>query len=394
MYKRPYYQALKSRVEEPRKHIQVISGPRQVGKTTMVKQFLNEYNFPYKYVSADNISSPGGIWIEQQWESARIIRKQESAKEFLLIIDEIQKIPGWSNYVKAEWDKDSFNDDPVKVVLLGSSNILIQKGLTESLAGRFEKIHLPHWSFKEMAETFNYTPEQYAWFGGYPGSADLIKDEERWKSYVKDALIEPSILKDILMLTRIDKPALLKRLFELACFYSGQILSFSKLLGQLQDAGNTTTLSHYLSILNQAELVAGIEKFYKEKVRQRGSSPKFIVHNPALMTVQKNISFNDAVINPEIWGRHIETVIGSHLLNFACQENYQVYYWRERNDEIDFVLEKGNQVIGIEIKSGNNEKTKGMYSFKKKFDPLKTLLVGKTGITWQEFLMINPGKLF
>jgi hypothetical protein len=257
MIERDLLQTLTKRVSEPRKHIQVLMGPRQVGKSTMASQMLKKIRNPFIFESADAVSAGRSGWIEQIWEAARVKFKVQPDKEFILVIDEIQKIPNWSETVKRLWDKDTINGTGIKLVLLGSSQLLLHKGLTESLAGRFETMYLGHWSFTEMEKAFNWNADQYAWFGGYPGGAELIRDEDRWKNYINNSLIETSISKDILMLTRVDKPALLKRLFELGCHYSGQILSFTKIQGQLQDAGNTTTLSHYLSLLDTGLILSG-----------------------------------------------------------------------------------------------------------------------------------------
>lgn len=394
MFKRPHFQLLNTRLKEPRKFIQVILGPRQVGKTTLITQILKEIGIPSHYASADALASTGVIWIEQQWGIARTIMKQKNAKEIILVIDEIQKIPEWSEYVKAQWDKDTIDKVDIKIVILGSASLLIQKGLSESLTGRYEIIQLMHWSLSEMQKAFDFTPEQYVWFGGYPGAAHLITDESRWKKYVIDSLIEPTIMKDILMLRRIDKPALLKSLFELVCSYSGQILSYNKMLGQLQDAGNTTTLTHYLNLLDYAGLVKGINKLYKEKLRQKVSIPKLQVYNTSFITVQQSETFNDIQMLPEKWGRHVESAIGSHLINFSRTENFNVYYWRERSMETDFIITKGDIIIGLEIKSGKQKFTKGMEAFKVAYQPDKTMLIGDTGFPWQEFLKINPVKLF
>ncbi|MDE3214191.1 MAG: DUF4143 domain-containing protein, partial [Bacteroidota bacterium] len=235
---------------------------------------------------------------------------------------------------------------------------------------------------------------QYVWFGGYPGAATLIEEEPRWKSYITESLIETSISKDILMLTRVDKPALMKRLFELGCLYSGQILSFNKILGQLQDAGNTTTLSHYLSMLDTAGLLAGIEKFTPDVIRQRSSSPKFQVHNTALISAQRNDLFKEAVAKPVEWGRMVESAVGAHLINYGHTEKFNVYYWREGEAEVDFVIERKGRVIGLEIKSGAAGSTSAMSAFKSKFNPDKVLLVGNKGLPWQDFLQLNPASLF
>ncbi len=394
MFQRPHIELVKSRIEEPRKFIQVILGPRQVGKTTMISQLLSELSVFNLFESADAISATNSAWLVQVWESARLRLKASGATEYLLVIDEIQKIDNWSEIVKQQWDKDTRENINIKVILLGSSRLLIQKGLTESLAGRFETLYLGHWSYPEMQEAFGWSIEQYVYFGGYPGSASLINDEERWKNYIKDSLIETSISKDILMLTRVDKPALLKRLFELGSLYSGQILSYTKIIGQLQDAGNTVTLANYLKILSDCGLLGGLDKYAGDIIRKRGSSPKFQVYNNALITSQSNDTYEKAIINPELWGRLVESSVGAHLINYSISERYNLYYWREGNNEVDFILEKGDKIIGLEVKSGMKADNAGMSVFAEKFHPEKILLVGTGGIPYDEFLKINPKELF
>ncbi len=394
MFERAELKLVKARLEEPRKFIQVIVGPRQVGKTTMIIQLLPQLSIPKVYESADAISATNSAWLIQLWESARLRLKASGATEFLLIIDEIQKIDNWSEVVKQQWDRDTRENTNIKVILLGSSRLLIQKGLTESLAGRFETIYLGHWSYTEMQSAFGWSIEQYVYFGGYPGSASLIETEDRWMNYIKDSLIETSISKDILMLTRVDKPALLKRLFELGCIYSGQILSYTKIIGQLQDAGNTTTLANYLKLLSDSGLLSGLDKYAGDIIRKRGSSPKFQVHNNALITSQSNTSYEKTIINPELWGRLVESSVGAHLINHSFSERYNLYYWRDGNYEVDFAIEKGNEVIGLEVKSGMRAENAGMGVFEERFHPEKILLVGTGGIPFDEFLKINPKELF
>jgi len=274
---------LTHRIEsEPRQFIQVLYGPRQVGKTTLALQFMESTNLPVHFASADLVSTGQSGWIE----AARIKLHQSEQNDAVLIIDEIRKIGNWSEAVKKEWDSDTAKQKSLKVILPGSSRLLLQQGLTESLAGRFESICIGHWSYREMKEAFDYTPDQHVWFGGYPGAASLIHDKSRWRRYMTDALIETSISKDILMLTRVDKPALMKRLFEIGCSYSGRILSFTKILSQLQDAGNTKTLAHYLRLLDTARLLCGLERYSPELVRRRATIPKFQVHNTALISAQ------------------------------------------------------------------------------------------------------------
>lgn len=395
MYERIELQRVINVINEPKRFIQVLVGPRQIGKSTLINQLVQKITIPYLFESADAIAASDKIWIEKIWNNTRQFIQEHNSGEYLLVIDEIQKIDNWSEIVKRLWDEDIRNGINIKVILLGSSRLLIQQGLTESLAGRFELTYLGHWSFTEMEKAFGFTVEQYVWFGGYPGSATLIDDEERWKNYVSNALIETSISKDILMLTRVDKPALMKRLFELGCLYSGQILSFTKILGQLSNAGNTTTLSHYLQLLGTAGLSGGIEKFAADVIRKRSSSPKFQVHNNALVSAQRNEFFEEIKKQPSEWGRMVESSIGAHLLNSSLIEGYKVFYWRHRNDEVDFVLEKRGKIIGLEVKSaGLVTSTSGMDAFSKLYKPDKVLMVGSGGLPWQEFLKISPSSLF
>ena len=394
MFERIHLQSLTKRMQEPRRFLQVIMGPRQVGKTTLVNQLSEKLATAYIFVSADAVAASNTSWLEQQWEAARIKMYQVKATEFLLVIDEIQKVENWSETVKLLWDSDTRNKRNLKVILLGSSRLLLQHGLTESLAGRFESTYMGHWSFEEMEKAFGWDVNQYVWYGGYPGSAQLINEEKRWKDYVRQALIETSISKDILMLTRVDKPALMKRLFEIGCTYSGQILSYTKIMGQLTNAGNTTTLSHYLELLDTAGLLGGVEKFAKDIIRKRSSSPKFQVHNTALISAQRPEVYEEVVTKPAEWGRLVESSIGAHLLNYSHTEGYSLNYWKERNEEVDFVIEKKGKVIGLEVKSGATQSSAGIKAFKKKVNPDKVLLVGNTGISWQDFLKMNPAELF
>ncbi len=392
---RSFLQKIIQRLDnEPRKFIQVLYGPRQVGKSTLVHQYLSRTSYPSHFALADTPEANSTAWISAQFEAARSMLVSSGATEVILVMDEIQKIDNWSAYIKQEWDLDTIHLRPIKVILLGSSRLLLQQGLTESLAGRYETMYIPHWSLSEMQEAFGVTSDQFIWFGGYPGSASLMRDETRWKNYVKDALIETSVSRDILMLTRVDKPSLLRRLFETGCQYSGQILSLNKIIGQLPDAGNTTTLSHYLHLLDQAGLLGGLEKYSPNVLRQRASSPKFQVHNTALMSALHSRSMNEIKQEPKLWGRWVESAIGARLLNQSLEHRFDLTYWRHRNDEIDFVISNKNSVIGLEVKSAASEKTSGMEAFRKTFQPDKILMIGRDGIPIEDFLKLEIKQLF
>ncbi len=394
MFQRIELNVLKKRMSEQRKFIQVLLGPRQVGKTTLVKQLIETLEVPFFYGTADAILDNNFEWLTQQWEFTRIKMLQSNSKEAVLIIDEIQKIENWSDLVKRLWDEDTAKGNNIKVILLGSSKLVLQKGLSDSLVGRYELILLTHWSYSEMNSAFGISVDQFIWYGGYPGSIVLMSDEIRWKNYVKDAFIEPTISKDILMLQRIDKPALLKNLFEIGISYSGQIFSLNKTLGQLMDAGNTTTLSNYLNLLDSAGLISGLEKYSPILIRQKKSSPKFIVHNTAFISANSSKTYHDAKSDPAYWGRIFESACGAFLVNECRKNNYKLFYWREGNEEVDFVIQNGERIIAIEIKSGARITHKGLSAFNKRFQPEKSLIVGYTGIDVVDFLSMDIRTLF
>ncbi len=380
-FERPLLQTLLVRLQEPRQKMQILSGPRQVGKTTLSQQALKKMKQPYLYVIAEGNFTTH--WLDQQWAVARALSK-EHKEGCILVIDEIQKISNWSERIKRLWDEDTLNQVPLKIVLLGSSSLLLHRGLTESMAGRYEVIHVPHWSFSECADAFGLSLDEYLYFGGYPGALIYRQEEDRFLSYIQDAIMEPVVSRDILSQFIIHKPALLNQLFRLGCEYSGQILSFNKMLGQMQDAGNSTTLAHYLKLLEQAGVLRGVDKFANEKVRQRQSSPKFQVYNTALMTAVSKRGFKETMNDPELKGHLVESAIGASLLMNTGQE---VYYWRENNQEVDFIVLLKGKLIAIEVKSGRKMKVcSGLEGFHKKFSPHHTLLVGTGGIPIEKFL--------
>jgi predicted AAA+ superfamily ATPase len=384
IFKRDITIKIAQRLKEKRNFIQVISGPRQVGKTTAIQQVLEDIGLPYHYAAADLPAPPPVEWIAQQWDIGRRIAMDE--KPGILVLDEIQKISNWSEEVKRLWDEDTRQGINLKVVILGSSSLLIQKGLTESLAGRFEIIRSSHWSWKECRDCFNWDIDKFIYFGGYPGAAGLIDNEERWSQYVRDSLIETAISKDILLLNRVEKPALLRQLFVLACEYGGQILSYQKLLGQLADAGNTVTLAHYQKLLESAFLIKGLQKWSGGALRRRSSSPKWLPLNTALMTSLANKSFQEWRSNPDMWGRLVEVSVGAYLVNECMQHSMEVYYWRKGNSELDFILSKGSDLAAIEVKSGKTHTAlPGLELFRKKYKIKKSILVGISGIDIKDF---------
>ena len=392
MFNRLQYPTLCKRLQEPRRFMQILSGPRQVGKTTLAKQAIASFDGVGHYASADLPSSPDAGWVQQQWDIARRVSQNQPC---VLVLDEVHKVRRWSEVIKMLWDEDSFlvgAPHPLRVVLLGSSQFLMQQGVSESLAGRFELIRVPHWSYAEMRDAFCWSLEQFIYFGGYPGAASLIADEARWRDYVLDSIIEPTLTRDVLQLSRIDKPALLRRLFVLGCHYSGQILSFQKMIGQLQDAGNTTTLSNYLTLLGGAWMLTGIEKFAGDQARSRASSPKLQALNSAFISAQLGMTHDAAMNDRELWGRLVESAVGAHLHNYKSS-GVELQYWRERSDEVDFVLSQGDKVTAIEVKSGRHKGSlAGLKKFTQSYQGSRPLVVGTGGISIADFLLNAPDQ--
>lgn len=393
-FKRSQFAEITQRINEPKRFIQVLAGPRQVGKSTLMDQVLAECPLPYYLYNADGVDENDSDWIRRVWESARAQMDTRRQTEAVLVIDEIQKIKNWSGIVKREWDADIRNRRQLKLFLLGSSRLMLRKGLTESLAGRFELMRLGHWTWQEMADAFGWTLDDWIYYGGFPGTASLIKDMRRWKKYVRESLVAPAIEKDVIMTSNIYKPALMKQLFELGCSYSAEMLSLTKALGQLQDAGNVTTLSSYLNILDECNLLAGLQKFAHDEARRYQSVPKFQVYNNALLTAYRGTTYEKDRTDPRVWGRWVESAVGAYLLGGAEEDDYKVYYWHERSDEVDYILVKQGEVLALEVKSGRRGMNSGLPNFCKRFHPQKALVIGTDGIPFTEFFKLKIEDLF
>ena len=382
-------------MREKRRFIQVIMGPRQVGKSTLMKQVVNALDIPFVFYPADAVPATQLSWISDCWNAARAKMRVEGLGELIIVIDEIQKITGWSEVVKKEWDTDTFYDVNLKVILLGSSRVMLDKGLADSLEGRFERIILSHWSFAEMRDSFGFTLDQFIYYGAYPGAAELIGDEDRWRDYITGSIVDATINKDILVNEKIAKPALLRQTFELSAAYSGMELSYNKMIGQLQDAGNTTTLAGYLILMSQAGLVCALNKYAVDLARKKSSVPKHQVYNNALKNIYCEKPFADAVQDRALWGRLFESAIGAHIMSYAYAGDYKVYYWRTKPGcEVDYVLEKKGRVIAIEVKSNSDPGNDGLSEFKVQYKPFLALVVGDGGMKAEDFLSINPADLF
>jgi len=387
MYKRKLVEQLKGRMKEKRRFIQVVVGPRQTGKTTAVLQALEALSIPHHYINADDPVLVSPEWLRNEWDKARLLQK-EKGREVILAIDEIQKVPVWPSIIKLLWDEDTRKKNPVKVILSGSSSLLIQKGLEESMAGRFEVLFCPHWSYKECKEAFKYSLNDFLFFGGYPGAAALTSDIERWARYIGSSIVEPVISRDVLQMEEVRKPALLRSLFALGASYSAQELSYTKILGQLHDAGNTVTLAHYLELLSKANILCTLPKYSANKIRIKQSSPRFMVYDTSLLIWAAGASRKSYLEIPENRGRLTESAVGAWLLARGMEEGFSVYWWREKDKEVDFVIEKGTaSLTAIEVKSGIVKNTGGSLAFKKLFPKALCYTVGAQDCSIEDFLL-------
>lgn len=382
MYERSTARLLARRLREPRRFMQVVLGPRQTGKTTAVRQAVEACGLPTRVASADSAQTLGATWIQTEWAQARrLVRAHAPA---VLVLDEIQKVRGWSETVKGLWDEDSWEGTNLLVVLSGSSSLLLDKGLAESLAGRFELIRSTHWGLAEMREAFGYGLEDYLMFGGYPGCAPLRGDERRWRDYMRDSIIEATISRDVLQMEDVRKPALMRALFELGAQYSAQELSYRKILGQLDDKGNTDVIAHYLDLLSAAGMMSGLQKFDARQTRSRKSSPRLLVHDPSLMTASWRGQGN-LLDDPSLRGHLVETAVGAYLLARAATDGFGLWWWREGDREVDFVATYGQRVLAIEVKSGR-VRPSGIAEFCARFPGATPLVVGDRNTPVETFL--------
>lgn len=384
-YKRHIVSEIKKRINEPRRFIQIVIGPRQTGKTTAVTQALEDYPYPYLFAEATKDESDVD-WLRAQWYRARNLLGP-AISDALLIIDEVQYIDNWSSVVKTLWDEDTRIGLGLHVVLTGSSATLIQEGLNESLNGRFELLHCAHWSYAECRDAFDYSLDDYLFFGGYPGTAELRRDPRRWLRYMRTSIIEPSIANDVLLLDDVRKPELMRKLFEVGAAYSGQEISYRKLMGQLDDAGNSVTIAHYLKLLSSAGLLSGLLKYDPRLLREKSSSPRLMVHNTALMTASYGRRRARLLTDPELRGHLVESAVGAFLINKSIDDGFDVMWWREGNDEVDFVIADDEDVTAVEVKSGRVKSTRGMTRFVLENPRVHTLVVGSYECPLERFLL-------
>lgn len=347
-YQRPFVAQLVQRLQGPSPFIQVLVGPRQVGKTTGVRQLMAQCGWPAHYANADDLLVSDRSWLLAQWQQTLLL-----GDGALLVVDEIQKVPNWPETVKALWDAQPAR---LRVLLLGSSALQIQSGVTESLAGRFELLRVHHWTFAELQAAFGYDLDRYLAYGGYPGAVALEGDPDRWYAYMKDAIVEAVIGKDILQSRKVANPALFRQAFEILCAYPAQEISYTKLLGQLQDKGNTDLVKYYIELYGGAFLLYALQKYSPRAGLSRSSSPKMLPACPALYSMAAGVA---VTTNAEQRGRAVELAVGCELL----QQPGQVYYWRERNDEVDFVYQYRDRIYAIEVKFGRKKSARGLEAF-------------------------------
>jgi predicted AAA+ superfamily ATPase len=341
---------LRKRLSAPEPLIQVLLGPRQVGKTTSLKQLVQGLSTPSIYMSADDALTPSRAWVLENWQKA-ILRGPGT----VLMIDEIQKVDQWSTLIKSLWDARS-SKSSLKLVLAGSSSLDVQMGLTESLAGRFELIRMHHWNYWEMKKAFNLSWENFLLFGGYPGSIQFVDTYERWFEYVKKSIVDAVIGQDILSVRTIQKPALFRQAFELLCHYPAQEISYNKLLGQLQDRGNVDLIKHYIDLYEGAFMFRALSKYSAKPILRKSSSPKLLPLCPALFTLAEGPK---AAHDNDSRGRVFEMVVGSDLNRVPGD----LYYWREGDKEVDYVYVFGGKVFAIEVKSGRRRGRSGLELF-------------------------------
>lgn len=381
---RPVVSTLVSRMNETRRYIQMLIGPRQTGKSTAIRQALKQVDLP-RHVALASIDSSSRDWLRAQWVQARNLVTPDSPSA-LLVIDEVQLVDQWSAAVKELWDEDAWSGIDLRVMLSGSSSLLLQKGLTEGLTGRFEVIRSTHWSFAECREAFGYTLDEFLYFGGYPGSAPLRQDQQRWLAYMNDSVIDPSIAKDVIALDAVRKPALMRKLFQIGAPYSGQELSYRKILGQMDDAGNTTTIAHYLDLLGSAGLLRGLQKYDPKLIREKASSPRLMVYDTSLMTATYGPYRDFLLTDPERKGHLVESAVGAYLLAQANERRFDVHWWREGTSEVDFVISQAGESIAVEVKSGRVKSLKGLTAFVNRFPEARTLVVGSAECPLERFL--------
>lgn len=394
--------ALLSRLAEPAPgRIQILTGPRQVGKTTLLLELAERFGGRAVYAAGDQPDAAlPGFW-ERCWTQAEDRAKRRAA---ILLLDEVHFLSNWAGRLKGSWDRVRRRRIPLHVVVTGSSAIQVATGSRESLAGRFERLHLSHWSAASLAAAFHLAPPQAALnlvrFGSYPGAVALQRDQARWRDYVRDAILEPAVGRDMLALGSVRRPALLRQVFAIAADSPAQIVSLQKLQGQLQDSGALETVAHYLKLLSDAYLVAPLEKFSPRVQRSRASPPKLVLLNNALLSAASARGAPDPARDPGRFGQWVENA----CLAFAVNQSQQVSYWREEPLEVDAVLDGSWGKWAVEIKTGkyDAQALKGLLEFCRRNPEFAPLVISAPGderiasrhgvaaVNWRDYLVAGP----
>jgi predicted AAA+ superfamily ATPase len=395
---------LTRRLAEPAPgRLQLLTGPRQVGKTTLLLELAKENEPMTVYASCDGPEAAlPGFW-ERLWtQAAEIARSQQKA---LLLLDEVQHVPDWAARLKAEWDRLRRHHTAIHVVATGSSALRVASGSRESLAGRFERLTLAHWTAVALRDTFSFpaaqVPDLFVRFGCYPGAVGLLGDPPRWRAYIRDAIIEPAVGRDVLAIGVIRRPALFRQVFVLCASVPAQIVSLQKLQGQLQDAGALETIAHYLSILEEAYLVTPVEKFSPRPLRRRAAPPKLVTLNNALLAALDPNGAPEASVEPEKYGRWVENA----CLAYAWNAGQRIAYWREEPLEVDGIIEGSWGAWAIEVKTRPfpMEALTGLLEFCRRHPRFRPLVltgadqgvIREAGVlvqSWADFLFRGPPR--
>ena len=384
MFERKLVSQLVDRINEPRKFIQIVTGPRQTGKTTAVLQALKKINLPRYYVNADDPALVSENWLRHEWKLARILAKTGGA---ILIIDEIQNVSRWSSLVKLLWDDDTLLQIPLKVIIIGPSALLLQRGLTESLMGRFEVLHCLHWNYSECKEAFGYTIDDFLFFGGYPGAAKLINEDDRWTEYMGSSIVDPAISHDILMMEKVRKPALLRSLFLYGCMHSAQQMSYVKIPEQLLVTDNTVTIKYYLNLLEKAGMLAGLQNYSVNQIRIIQNSLRFIVYDTSLMTYAFDVNKQRFLDNAGDYSRLVQSAVGANLLVRGKAEGFEVYWCHECDTVADFIIKSGRHLTSVEVNTGRVKSSNDSVVLKKLNPDAPPFSIGSDITTLEDFFL-------
>lgn len=390
---------LRKRLREPAPaRAQILSGPRQVGKTTLLGEIAAEWAGQAIYAPADAPETSLSGWWENLWSKAERLTVRRMG---VLLIDEIQGLPDWSRLLKSKLDYIKRRRIPLHVVVSGSSALQLGLGTRETMAGRFERLRLLHWPARELMQRFQISAgagvEQVVRFGSYPGAVALLPDYARWRDYIKDSIVEPAIGRDVLMMEAIRKPALLRQVFAVCVGHPAEIISIQKLCGQLTERGALDTVAHYLHILEEACLVAAVPKYSLKVVRQRAAPPKLVILNNALLSVTGAQTPPRAGRDPERWGRWVENA----CIALAWNAGQNPCYWRTEPLETDMVLDGSWGRWAVEIKTGpyGNRDLAGVLEFCRRYADFRPLVLCEPGyeavarqagiasVAWPSFLL-------